>query len=238
MRVSLHQSFCLTPAFQVDIWGKPKGSLQHDSKGEEIKETHQALSSVYKHLDFAFLKQVHGDRSLFIDDSYLSPKSLFWGEGDAAFSCRENIALSVRVADCIPIVFCAEKPLPFFGVVHAGWRGLRSGVLSSTMRHLKKNIFVKDLFQIRFWVGPHIGVNSYEVGEDVFGLFPPAFLKSSPKPGKKYLDLKGVLSKEFADLQIEGPQIVWNSEDTYTSQNYYSHRRGDIGRNMIVVYKK
>ena len=230
------ESFDLTPDFNVDVWGCAKQRYAGISKEEELEKSYEMLSKHYESFNFRFLQQVHGIDSIFVDPSIHGlPESIFWGKADAAFSSQRNVVLGVRVADCIPIVF-ADKDGSFCGVIHAGWRGLRSHIIISTLEHIEIKFGQGKKSNIKFWVGPHIQRDSYEIGEDVSLLFSSVFLKPSLKPEKQYLNLTKVLRDEFMKCEINDSQVIWNLQDTYGSNDYYSHRRGDIGRNVIVVY--
>ena len=42
---------------------------------------------------------------------------------DGVFTSNPKVVCSIKVADCMPIFF-AHQYLSFYGVVHAGWKGL------------------------------------------------------------------------------------------------------------------
>ncbi len=231
------QSLILSPYFKIDIWCKLKEDISVLSGEKGIKQSYDLLNKHYKNLNFKFLEQTHGKKSLFINNDNYFKKKYFWGKADAAFSCRADIALGVKVADCIPILFFM-KDGSFFGVIHAGWRGLKLKILDFTLEHIKKKFGSNNKSHIKFWVGPHIRENSYEVEEDVFLLFPSQFSKSFGDTKKKYLNLTKILRDQFMKCEINDSQIIWSSENTYNSDQYYSHRKKDIGRNIIIIHKK
>ncbi len=43
---------------------------------------------------------------------------------------------------------------------------------------------------------------------------------------------------QFMKCEISNSQIMWSLENTYRNDDYYSQRKGDIGRNVIVIYNK
>ena len=276
-----HHSICLTkkitvPPFQIDFWSKPaKHSLSQIRQGhlklsraklsreEEMKQSYGTLRSFYTGFNVGFLNQAHGDKYIFIDHTNnKQKKDIFWEnakEADAAFSYESKTILCVRSADCIPIVFYESKSHNFFGVVHAGWRGLQNNILSKTIHsvcnvcitqsNLKNSQKSNNIGSWKFWIGPHIGANSYEVGEDVFSLFPDGasssiYIKNSIKKGpkdqkedKKMLDMKSILQHQMQQLGVQPDQISWDDRDTYSTPTLYSHRRGELGRNITVIYK-
>lgn len=79
--------------------------------------------------------------------------------GDALWSDRSGLALSVVTADCVPLLLAGEGEI---AAVHAGWRGIAAGVVRSALRR-----FTTSPSQLRAWIGPSIGRCCYEVGEKV-----------------------------------------------------------------------
>ena len=78
-----------------------------------------------------WLRQVHGDRVVLVD----GPGDGVGSEADASVTVRSDTVLSIQVADCAPVVLAAPGGL---AVVHAGWRGLRAGVIERASECLAK----------------------------------------------------------------------------------------------------
>ena len=83
------------------------------------------------------------------------------GSGDALVSGRDDLALVVVTADCVPVLLGAGERI---AAVHAGWRGIVAGVVPAAITRL-----VAGPAPVTAWVGPAIGICCYEVGEDVAG---------------------------------------------------------------------
>ncbi|RUO71604.1 peptidoglycan editing factor PgeF [Idiomarina ramblicola] len=84
---------------------------------------------------------------------------------DAAYSQFPNSVCAVLTADCLPILCCSDDGKEI-AAVHAGWRGLVDGVLREALASFKA-----EAANIRIWIGPSIGVQSFEVGNDVRDAF-------------------------------------------------------------------
>ena len=72
-------------------------------------------------------KQVHG--------AAVNDVDAWVGEalvGDAMVTTRDDVALAVLVADCLPLLFF-DRQSPLFAVAHAGWRGLEAHVITETL---------------------------------------------------------------------------------------------------------
>lgn len=87
--------------------------------------------------------------------------------GDGYITNEKGVVLGVKAADCVPILFEAEKnsEIVAVGAVHAGWRGTVAGIAPKCVERLCSEYDV-DPGQIRVAIGPCIHKCCYEVGED------------------------------------------------------------------------
>ena len=89
-------------------------------------------------------------------------------EGDGYITGEAGVTLGVKSADCVPILFEAERDgeLVAVGAVHASWRGSVSGIAAKCVDMLCREYGVSPL-GIRAVIGPCIHGCCYEVGEDL-----------------------------------------------------------------------
>ena len=80
------------------------------------------------------------------------------GSADALLTSCSSLALSIMTADCVPVLLTDGHRL---GAVHAGWRGITSGVIPNALDGFE---FPS---QVVAWIGPCIGPCCYEVGAEV-----------------------------------------------------------------------
>lgn len=174
------------------------------------------------------LNQVHGDE--YYETSLIKTE---FPEGDALFTSRPGEALVVKTADCMPLFFWSHSEL-LAGVIHSGWKGTFSGISEKVFRDLYSQNPEWNSFQT--FLGPCIRKKNYEVGEDValkFSEYPAAVEKKAD--GKYLLGLDLVLHSKLnslpSSIEFKDCGICTREDD-----HFYSHRRGDRGRNLNVIY--
>jgi hypothetical protein len=160
----------------------------------------------------AWLKQVHGNRVTEIPISELT-------EADAAIARKAKSVCAVQIADCMPVLF-ADEAGTTVAAAHAGWRGLAGGVLEATIDAMG---FAPR--KVLAWLGPAIGPQVYEVGDEVrtaFRGYETAF--KATRPAHWRLDLYAVARHK---LQSKGlRQISGGGFCTYSEhERFFSYRR-------------
>lgn len=162
------------------------------------------------------MTQEHGNQVSVIDQTISAPVA------DAMVSCSKEIALAVRVADCLPLLLFSNNVI---AAVHVGRKGLMNQVAVNAVVQMRK-LGAKEITGV---VGPHICGQCYEVGADIFA----EVTKSYPATFKKrnYLDL-------YAGLVSQLPEIRLSNIDICTKENsdYFSYRaHGEAGRQVGVI---
>ena len=107
----------------------------------------------------ASVKQIHSDVS------FIAHEPGCIGDGDAVITRDPGVAVSVRTADCFPILL-VDRDTRAVVAIHAGWRGTAAGVVTSTLARMR-NEFGTDPRNVFAAIGPGIGACCYEVGLDV-----------------------------------------------------------------------
>ena len=124
------------------------------------------LSSEWPSKDrLAWVKQIHSDRVLLADQAGAL------GEGDALISNTPGVTLSVRTADCLPILM-ADPLNRAVAAVHAGWRGVVQEIVPKTIAEMQRRFGTLPQ-NLVIAIGPGIGPCCFEVGSEVavqFGL--------------------------------------------------------------------
>lgn len=102
-----------------------------------------------------WLEQVHGIAVVEVDGRADCPRA------DASIARAPGRVCAVMTADCLPVLFCDDAG-SVVAAAHAGWRGLCDGVLEATIAHMGV-----EPRTIRAWLGPAIGPDAFEVGDEV-----------------------------------------------------------------------
>jgi YfiH family protein len=156
------------------------------------------------------LKQIHSNLVLLADQPGLL------GEGDALITNEPNLAISIRTADCYPILL-ADARNRAVGAIHAGWRGTAAQIVTKTIEKMRIEFGTRpgDIFAA---IGPGIGVCCYEVGNEVssqFGL-----------SGQTHLDLVSENRKQFEAAGVPPQNIQALDVCTFCdAERFFSYRR-------------
>jgi len=159
----------------------------------------------------ASLKQIHSNLSRVAD----RPTGCV-GEGDALLTDQPTIAVSVRTADCFPILV-ADPEHHAVAAVHAGWRGTAAGIVGETIIHMR-NVYGTRAAALFAATGPGIGVCCYEVGFEVARQF------GMDSPG--HLDLLAENRKQLIAAGVPAEHIDSVGGCTFCeAEQFYSYRR-------------
>ncbi|MEO8485537.1 MAG: peptidoglycan editing factor PgeF, partial [Betaproteobacteria bacterium] len=148
-----------------------------------------------------YLHQLHGVGVIVVDAASRDDLLRDPPHADAAITRTPGVAIAVRAADCLPVLF-ADRRGTVVAAAHAGWRGLAAGVLEATVRAM--NVAPADLVA---WVGPAIGPRAFEVRRDVFD----AYVDADPddaacfvahREGQWLADLPGLARRRLARAGI------------------------------------
>lgn len=183
--------------------------------------------------DPKWLKQVHGTRV--IDAEAAQPEE----EADASVSTSPGVVCVVQVADCLPVLI-AEKKGRVVAAVHCGWRSLADGILPATLKRMRERIG-DDRAQFIAWLGPRIGEESFETGQEVLQAMqktiPDAQLAFKAKGDDKFLCSLTQLATMALNAQGV-TDIVTARHDTYANPElFYSYRRDTTcGRHAVMIW--
>lgn len=177
-----------------------------------------------------WLHQLHSNQVIHAENNSNKPQA------DATYATKSGKICVVMTADCMPVLICNRQGTKV-AAVHAGWRGLAAGIIENTLKAMKL-----DPEDTLVWLGPAIGPEVFEVGEDVIQQFlqtdPKAQLAFQVKDNKKWLANLYLLAKQR--LAQQGvTQVHGEGFCTFTDhQRFFSHRRdkGQTGRMATLIW--
>jgi hypothetical protein len=221
-------------AFVTDRFGGassgPYDSLNlGDHVGDEIEAVREnrrrvANAAGVEESRLIAVRQVHSANVL--PASSVAPSS----EADALVGERDDVALAILVADCVPLLFVDESS-ERFAVVHAGWRGLHHGVIAETLRHFD------DAANVHVFLGPSISREAYQVGPDVAEHFldvPGALVADGGDRSR--LDLRHVATHQLTHLGVHDQFIEQSQQVTDGGEIFFSDRTArPCGRFALVA---
>lgn len=176
-----------------------------------------------------WMDQVHGTRVLTLPLADGESK-----QADAAFTATAGQVCTVMTADCLPVLFCSTDGSQV-AAAHAGWRGLCDGVLEKTVAR-----FGVAPARLMAWMGPAIGPQVFEVGEEVrerFIQFNPAAAMAFQPHGDRYLANLYLLARQR--LLAAGVGAIYGGDYcTYSDpERFFSFRReSETGRQASLIW--
>ena len=160
-------------------------------------------------------QQVHGRRVVAVARPRLKEKP----RTDGLITRSPGLTLRVFTADCVP-VFLMDPVRRAIGLVHAGWRGVRAGIVSKAIKELGRCYQTRPA-DVHAAFGPHIGKCCFEVGPDVAGFFKEI---RGAVAGRR-LDLSAVLRAQLIDAGVSGRHMTAAPGCTACDAIYFSYRR-------------
>ena len=197
--------------------------LQHVLENRQCIKNMLALPA-----DPVWLQQTHSVQVACAELVTLNP------EADASYTAKNNIVCTVLTADCLPILLCDQQGT-MVAAIHGGWRGLLNGIIENTLSKMPAS-------GLMAWLGPAIGAQCFEVGDDVRS----AFINKSTQftnafknhvNGKYLADIYQIARIILCDA---GVQQIYGGEYCTVSdkERFFSYRRdGQTGRMATMIWK-
>ncbi|WP_374090366.1 peptidoglycan editing factor PgeF [Methylomicrobium lacus] len=175
-----------------------------------------------------WLEQVHGNQVVKAEAASMPPQA------DASYTDAPGVVCVVMTADCLPLLLCSADGRRV-AAIHAGWRGLLAGVIGNTVAAMGES-------EPLVWLGPAIGPDAFEVGEEVRA----AFMQKSPAFGEAFRPqadgkwLADIYRLARIDLNVLGVTKIYGGRFcTVTDvERFYSYRRDTVtGRMATLIWR-
>lgn len=166
-------------------WPAPGNITAFTTERDDAVDDASLLQQLPDDVRLQRLKQVHGNVAVDSEQANGLP------EADACYSRSAQLACLVVTADCLPVLLC-NRAGDEIAAIHAGWRGLCSGVIEATLAELRS-----APGELLAWLGPAISQAHFEVGPEVRSAF---------------LDVPGVDSEAAAACFLPGREDRWMAD--------------------------
>jgi hypothetical protein len=146
-------------------------------------------------------------------------------DADGHATVERGTALAVTVADCVP-VFIAH-PSGTIALLHSGWRGTAARIVSRGIAVLERLGLAPA--ELHLHSGPAICGDCYEVSGDVY-----AQLTGTNPGAPRTIDLRALIADQARACGVT--HITTSASCTRCDNDrFYSHRAGDVGRQLGVM---
>lgn len=197
-------------------------------------------------------KQKKEDNDLYPDNKMIVLNELYMKKDDYFKEILEadivvlsnkyhNIAVAHNMADC-PILIAEDRRKGVTALAHCGMQQINRRLPQAMIDSLIKNFNSKPE-DIYLYIGSHIWKESY-----IYDKYPPkatdkeVWNKAIIKKGNNYhIDLMRAIKNQLKNYNLA--EIRTTNIDTYTNQDYASHRasfinKNKIGQNIVGFYYK
>ena len=139
-------------------------------------------------------------------------------EADASITRIPDTVCAILTADCLPILL-ADRQAEAVAAIHAGWRGLSQDIIEATVTKMA-------IPPGRLWayLGPAIGPECYEVGEEMIAAFKPIDRSAFYQKGNHWhCDLFALAKTRLSALGIKA--VFSDFLCTACDPRFFSYRR-------------
>lgn len=208
---------------------------------EAVAENHRRFASAVGYAPEALyeVSQVHG-RAVHPVEPGVEPAVFRAREGDALLTSQRDLAVGVRIADCVPILL-AHPRSGAVAAVHAGWRGVVARILPVSVEALCE-ASGGAASELLVAIGPHIGRDAFEVSEDVAEQIAHSAAKDPsvivPRQPRPFVDLGRAVLQQLASVGVAPSNIERLAGCTFHEpERFFSFRRDGqaSGRHLAVI---
>lgn len=205
-----------------------------DHVGDDNNAVLQNRTLLAEHLNLptspCYLSQIHSTRVVTLPTNEISPQA------DAVYTQQPNQVCLVMTADCLPLLVAANDGSEV-AAIHAGWRGLCDGIIEQTLTH-----FSTAPANLQVWLGPAIGPQAFQVGEEVLEQFIAqdadaslAFQVDHHELGKYFADIYQLARQRLTKLGVK--TVLGGGYCTFSDPQFFSYRRDQrTGRMASLIW--
>jgi YfiH family protein len=176
---------------------------------------------------FSRVNQVHGNVVRVVTHAGAGTRP----RADGMATGEAGIILGIFTADCVPVLMISSRPRVACAL-HAGWRGVLSGIAANGVRRMEELGVSTSAIQVA--LGPSIGPCCFEVDAELAVRFAREIPNSAHqarggRPGKAFLNLRGIISDQLIEAGVPAHAIVNPGPCTRCASDQYFSRRAAAG---------
>ena len=225
---SRHGGVSAEPWNSLNVGGTVGDNIEHVRKNRVL--SFEALGC--KPESMFDVWQVHSADTIIAESPH--PIEFEYQKADIILTDKPEVTLFMRFADCVPIL--VHDPVKnVVGVSHAGWMGTVKDVAGATVNSMRER-YASDPANIVACIGPSIGPDHYEVGDDVIQSAKQLFQEDAdlvllPHGERIHFDLWKANQLLLQRAGVEHVELAGICTACHT-EDWYSHRaeKGKTGR--------
>ena len=221
-----------SPVYSLNLGFKKK----YDDS-ENVRKNYERIADSlgFSVNNIIYAQQKHTDNILVCDNKFFEdnknntlrlPDEYIY---DAMITDIPGVLLTVRTADCVPVLFW-DKENKAVGAAHCGWRGTLNRLQVKTALKMRE-IYGTSFNDLKISTGPCISKCCYEVSEEFYENFTDTLGErvkiyfEEKSDGKYMCDLKGINKMLLLDI-VDEKNIEISGNCTYCEEDlFFSHRR-------------
>lgn len=195
---------------------------------------------------FILPRQTHGVRVAHIAPAFLALDAAARREQlegvDALITQEAEVCIGVSTADCLPLLLYDPEHRAA-AAVHSGWRGTAARIAQCTVEAMAR-AFATRPERLLAVVGPGIGRDAFEVGDEVYAAFLEAhfpmvsiaarYPAAGCGAGRWHINLAAAVVHTLLQCGVSLEHVRASSQCTYTNpERYFSARRLGIHSGRI-----
>lgn len=211
---------------------------------ENVLENYRRIADSldFRRENIVRVEQRHTDKIIAVNEEMLTASRdiiRLSDEADALVTDIKGVVLSVRTADCVPILM-HDPENRAIAAIHAGWRGTFAQIAPKTIRRMTA-LYGTNPANLQVAIGPAIGRCCYEVSHEIFEDFLAKHgnkikdFFTFPSNGKPKCDLKAMNAAFIAETGV----LNISTSPLCTRCNprlFFSHRRSNEKRGTMSAF--
>jgi hypothetical protein len=135
-----------------------KGPIMEEGMGDPVSCLRKMMPEADPAPITVAPRQVHGTHIIIASDDQCLPNR---PEADGIFLDRNDLFISLRFADCFPVIISSISPHPWLMALHSGFAGTLKNIVKEGLSFLLDRFGESCLSGATAWIGPGIGPCCY-----------------------------------------------------------------------------